>query len=163
MAIYLTAHHARNQGNAVVSTLQETSRIITLWLAFAAAADVVITVALTMLLLSARRRSHFICTNTRLQNLIKYTVETGFITSCVVLIVTILFPTLPDSQYYYMLRVPHDPDQCLQYAHCTLQILLTRKVVRQYPDGYTQCANHLCHLGPSRQIGQRAHAEGSDK
>ncbi|TFL00760.1 hypothetical protein BDV98DRAFT_568664 [Pterulicium gracile] len=103
MSIYVTVHVARAQGQAALAALHQTSKIITVWFSFSAAADVLITVAMTMLLLAARRRSHYVFTNTRLQNLIKYTVETGLITSCSVLIVLALFLALPEDRYHYIL------------------------------------------------------------
>ncbi|TFL04938.1 hypothetical protein BDV98DRAFT_523645 [Pterulicium gracile] len=103
MTIYVTVHLAQSQGDAAAATLQTTSRIITVWLAFAAAADIVITVAMSNLLLDARRRSHFTPTNTRLQNLTKYTVETGLVTTCAVLIDLILFLSVPTTNYHYII------------------------------------------------------------
>lgn len=91
--------------------------------------------AMTMLLLAARRRTHYVFTNTRLQNLIKYTVETGLITTCAVLVSLTLFLTLPESKYYYTVYVLLHSSPRLPHGHHTSQILLSRKAVREYPNG----------------------------
>ncbi|TFL07050.1 hypothetical protein BDV98DRAFT_578599 [Pterulicium gracile] len=103
MTIYVSVYLATHLDVPAMVALQSVSKFITVWFIFAAVADVVITVAMTTLLVIARRGSSYQQTNSRVENLIKYTVETGLVTSCGAIIVLILFQVYKDGVYYYII------------------------------------------------------------
>ena len=101
MTIYISAFLAENLNAGAAVILVESKNFITSWFILAVAADVVITVGMTTLLVTAKRKTSYSPTANKVGNLIKYTVETGLITSFGALLVLILFLSWNDGSIYY--------------------------------------------------------------
>jgi hypothetical protein len=102
MTIYVSVYLAQNLDLPAPQALHDVTKFITVWFVFAAAADIVITISMTSLLVIARKGSSYSQTNARVENLIKYTVETGLVTSFGAILVLILFLVWQSAVYYYI-------------------------------------------------------------
>lgn len=103
MTIYISAFLATNLNAGAAVILKESKDFITSWFILAVAADVIITVGMTTLLVTAKRKTSYSPTANKVGNLIKYTVETGLVTSFGALLVLILFLAFDDQSIYYYL------------------------------------------------------------
>lgn len=103
MTIVVTIHLYQNSNKDTLEAVSTTIQVITIYLAFSAAADIVISIAMLVFLIQASRKSQHTETTTRLQKLIKYTVETGVATSCGALTDVILFHSLPNTNWHFVI------------------------------------------------------------
>ncbi|KIK53478.1 hypothetical protein GYMLUDRAFT_63716 [Collybiopsis luxurians FD-317 M1] len=84
--------------------------LLKIWIVFLAAADLLITAGLVLsrsamvyFMFRERRKTTYKHTITRLENAIKFIIETGAITAVLMVVELILFLTLPNENYNYMI------------------------------------------------------------
>lgn len=124
MAISSTAYYANNVVRGSLNGLEVMRRLLACCLIFAAVTDVVVTAAMLTLLFLAHKHTSNLRTLGIVQKLMRYTVETGLVTSLAAIIDVILFlaPSLKDTNWHYVVSF------CLSkiYANALVAILNSR-------------------------------------
>ncbi|TFL07112.1 hypothetical protein BDV98DRAFT_557278 [Pterulicium gracile] len=103
MTIYISVYLSTHLTTDPAVVIKNTTDFITVWFVTAAAADIIITLAMLFLLVHARSESTHTRTISRVESLMKYTVETGLVTSCAAVITLILLLAKKDKVYYYIM------------------------------------------------------------
>ncbi|TFK98959.1 hypothetical protein BDV98DRAFT_606447 [Pterulicium gracile] len=100
--IYITYNMATNRTRGVAANLQLTRQVLTTWLAFSAATDIIISLEMSRVLYKASKVVVFAPTAGKLRGMIKFTIESGLLTTCFAVVDLVLFRALPGTNWHHI-------------------------------------------------------------